>query len=359
MDIGLVVHYYDRSEGTGGYVVELATRFAAEHRVTVYAAGVRTPVPEGVRVVHVPALRGRAYATILTFPAAFAAVRKRHDVVHAQGWVANQADVVTAHIVLGAWREKARAAGVRSAAGERWFGSIVTRREARLFGQNARHLIAPSRQVEMDVARLYGRTGPAHVIPHGFSTATPLPKTTALSQLKLPVDRFIALYVGDARKGLLPALEATAVTPGVHLLVLSGSIAGPFLTRAGELGMADRLHWAGHLRDPAAAYSAADVLVHPTIYDTFGLVVAEAMGYGLPVIVSRAAGVSELIKHGESGWILETGSAAETATALAALARDSQVRQRLGEAGRQLAARRTWDDVAADTLSVYQAAIAR
>src|SRR5262245_21198674 len=56
MDIALVVHYYDRSEGTGGYAVELATRFAAEHQVTVYAAGVRTPVPDGVRVVHVPAL---------------------------------------------------------------------------------------------------------------------------------------------------------------------------------------------------------------------------------------------------------------------------------------------------------------
>lgn len=102
MDIALVVHYYDRAEGTGGYTVELATRLAAEHRVTIYAVGVPTPPPPGVRVVNVPALRGRSYSTILTFPLAFAAVRGRHDIVHVQGWNAFHADVVTTHIVLPA-----------------------------------------------------------------------------------------------------------------------------------------------------------------------------------------------------------------------------------------------------------------
>ena len=68
MDIAYVVHYYDTSEGTGGYVAKLLPRVARTHDVTLYVAGVRAPVPDGVRVVQVPALRGRAYATILSFP---------------------------------------------------------------------------------------------------------------------------------------------------------------------------------------------------------------------------------------------------------------------------------------------------
>ena len=64
--------------------------------------------------MHVPALQRPAYGMILTFPAAFGAVRRRHDLVHAQGWVTSTADVVTAHIVLQAWRTAARGAGVRA-----------------------------------------------------------------------------------------------------------------------------------------------------------------------------------------------------------------------------------------------------
>src|SRR5262245_60020804 len=146
----MVVHYFDTSEGTGGYVVELVHRLASRHQVTLYTVEVRAPVPDGVRVVRVPALRAKTYLTILSFPAAFASVRGRHDLIHAQGWVAPSADVVTAHIVLGAWRAAAQRAGVRSPLGERLFGGIVTNREASLF-RRARAVIAPSRQGQSDI----------------------------------------------------------------------------------------------------------------------------------------------------------------------------------------------------------------
>jgi len=86
----------------------------------------------------VPALRGRAYATIVTFPFALAAVRRRHDVVHAQGWTALRADVVTAHIVLGAWRQAAARAGVRPPTGERLLGGWVEGRERGLLSRARR-----------------------------------------------------------------------------------------------------------------------------------------------------------------------------------------------------------------------------
>jgi hypothetical protein len=87
VDVAFVVHRYDASEGTGGYVTELLPRVAREHDVTLYAAKVRAAVPEGTRVVPVRAVMLRMYTAILTFPAAFRAVRRKHDLVHAQGWV--------------------------------------------------------------------------------------------------------------------------------------------------------------------------------------------------------------------------------------------------------------------------------
>jgi glycosyltransferase involved in cell wall biosynthesis len=360
VNIAIVVHYYDRNEGTGGYAVELLTRLASEHEITLYTAGVRTDVPTGVRVVRVPAARGRAYATILTFPFAFAAVRAQHEIVHAQGWVASNADVVTAHIVLAAWRDRARAAGVRSAWGERLFGGLVTGREASLYRRSARCIIAPSQKVREELARYYGRTDAVHVIPHGFpGHGSVLPRSEARKQLGLPQEVLLALYIGDARKGLDAALEAVAAAPAFHLLVLSASRADRYLAQAQRLGLGDRLHWAGHLSNPKPAYAAADVLLHPTIYDSFGLAVAEAMASGLPPIVSRAAGIAELLTHGESGWLLAADSTTEAATALRTLAKDAALLQRLAQGAQAVVERRTWDDVAQETLAVYELARAR
>jgi glycosyltransferase involved in cell wall biosynthesis len=360
MNIGMVVHYFDRSEGTGGYVVELLNRIAQHHQVTLYAAGIRASVPSGVEIVRVPALRGRAYATILSFPAAFALVRRRHDIVHTQGWVAGHADVVTAHIVLAAWQKQARISGVRSSAGERWMGGFVTRREAALYGNpnRSRIVIAPSRKARADLASFYGRRQEVHVVPHGFP-AQPASSTQAEARrfLGLPEESPVALYVGDARKGLATAIEAIARAASViHLLVLSGSAAASYLSLARRHGVERRIHWMGHVTDPLRAYAAADVLLHPTIYDTFGMVVAEAMAMGLPPIVSRAAGVTELIEHGVSGWLIG-GGVEEAHAALETVLGNAQLRTRLAAGARLAAERRSWDDVAQETMAVYHHAL--
>ena len=356
MNIAFAAHNYDRREGTGGYVVEILTRVARRHDVTLYVAAARAPVPEGVRLVRVPALRGSAYATILSFPAAFAAVRGRHDILHAQGWVTGAADVVTAHIVLAAWRRAARLAGVRAPAGERLFGRFVEAREARLFARGARAIIAPSRKAGREIAEWYGRTDGVQVIPHGFpAPGTSADRTRARRRFGLDPQAFVALYIGDGRKGLAPAIEALETARSAHLLVVGRSRLEPFRHLAERLGVAGRVHWPRDDASVAEAYAAADVLVHATIYDTFGLTVAEAMAAGLPVIVSQEAGVTELISHGVNGWIVERPDGPTVAAAMDSLAADPGRRRALGEAGRRVAAEWSWDRAAAATMAVYEA----
>lgn len=354
MNIGFVVHHYDPADGTGGYAVELVTRLAREHQVTLYAAAVRGPVPEGVRVVRVPALGGTAYARILTFPLAFMARRQPHDVVHAQGWVTNDADVVTTHIVLAAWRKAARQAAVVAPPGERILGRFVIGRELALV-RRCRAVIAPSRRAANDVALFYDRVAGVSVVHHGFPPARALgDRAAARARFGLPADRLVAVYAGDARKGFDAAARALAGAPGVWLLVASRSRPAPYLDRARQLGVADRVTWAGGLDDASEAYAAADVLLHPTIYDTFAMVVAEAMAWGLPVIVSREAGIAELVVHRDSGWILGPDRG-DASAALLALRDDPALRARLAEGGRLVALSRTWDDVARETVAVYTA----
>ena len=359
MNIGIAVHQYDASEGTGGYVVELLPRIARVHRVTLYAARIAAPVPPGVQLVRVPAVMGRAYSAILSFPLGLRLVRQAHDLFHVQGWIASSADVVTAHIVMAAWREAARAARVVTPLGERTLGPFVQAKEASLL-QRARRVIAPSGKVRDEIARWYGRGDGVSVVPHGFPAAPaapPAPPAPAVRQaLGLPPDAIIALFVGDLRKGFDTALEAVRQVPGVRLAVVSRSAQRPVMERAERAGMLDRLHWIGALEDTGPAYDAADFLLHPTIYDAFGLVVAEAMAHGVPPVVTRAAGIAELIRHGESGWLVDGDPAAATLAAVRALAHDASLRKRVGAGARATAARRSWDDVARETLVVYDEA---
>lgn len=359
MDIAYVVHHYDFAEGTGGYVAELLPRVAREHEVTLYAAGVRAPVPDGVRVVHVPALRGRTYATILSFPLAFRFVRRKHDIVHAQGWVVPEADVVTAHIVLAAWREAAKNARISSPPGERYLGGFVERREANLLRKNTRHAIAPSKKAREEILRRYERTGPISVIPHGFPGVAATPSAdVARARLNLP-PALTALFIGDTRKGLKVAMQAVAGISNLQLAIVSRSSPAEYLAYARSVGIGDRVFWLGGLDDPTHAYAAADVLLHPTIYDTFGLVVAEAMAVGVPVVVTEHAGISELLSHKGDGWIVRGDPVAGTTEALSELASNASLRQSMGRAAQATAESRDWDTVARETMAVYEQVVAR
>lgn len=355
MNVGIAVHRYSTSEGTGGYVVRLLPHLAREHRVTLYAARVEADVPTGVDVVHVPAVMTTAYTAILSFPFALQLVRCPHDVMHAQGFAAHRADVVTTHIVMAGWREAARDAHVRSRPGERLLGRFVERREAALV-RSARQVIVPSALARQDVERHYGRTDGVSVIHHGFPE---VPRTVIRDQaratLGLPASGFVAAFVGDPRKGLRFATQAAAAVEGVHLAVASYGDRRAALALAERHGVRGRVHWlAGASMDDV--YAAADALVHPTIYDTFGLVVAEAMSRGVPVITTRRAGIAELLTHETSAWLMDRPDWAAVAAGLRALVRDEALRRRMADSARAVAKARPWDVVARETLAVYERA---
>ena len=120
------------------------------------------------------------------------------------------------------------------------------------------------------------------------------------------------------------------------------------------MGAANRVFWLGEHKDTTAAYASADILLHPTIYDSFGLVVAEAMAHGVVPVTTTNAGISELIEHGSSGWIVEGDPVSGTTAALAELTVDTAKRELIGKAAQKVAESRSWDRVAIETLAIYE-----
>jgi UDP-glucose:(heptosyl)LPS alpha-1,3-glucosyltransferase len=142
------------------------------------------------------------------------------------------------------------------------------------------------------------------------------------------------------------------------LLIVGKGATGPYLKMANDLGIGNRVIFAGVTDEIEAYYPACDIFVMPSRMDTFGLVVLEAMAAGLPVVISSTVGASDIVIHGETGLILpKNPSARDMAASLIRLMR-LEVRQSMGEAARKVAANHDWDKVAARMAEIYRSLIA-
>jgi glycosyltransferase involved in cell wall biosynthesis len=111
--------------------------------------------------------------------------------------------------------------------------------------------------------------------------------------------------------------------------------------------------WRGH-DDLPAGLNAADLLVLPSVREQFGQVLVEAMAVGLPVIAVDAHGPAEIVRDGETGWLVPPDDEEALADALVEAVNDDGERRRRGEAAYADArARYSWPALARDVAAVY------
>jgi glycosyltransferase involved in cell wall biosynthesis len=139
----------------------------------------------------------------------------------------------------------------------------------------------------------------------------------------------------------LDVLEAFAAAngPGAHLVYAGdGPLREALEARARKLGVSERVHMLGFVNQSQlpAVYCSSDLLVLPSEYDAFGLVVNEAMLCGCPVAVSEYVGArSDLVREGENGFVFPCGDINALAGIFRAYLPNSSVRSRMGEAARR------------------------
>jgi UDP-glucose:(heptosyl)LPS alpha-1,3-glucosyltransferase len=361
LKIAFVVHDYHRSGGHSRYVAELATRYAKEHEVHVFANRIVDDGTPGIQFHHVPAWRANAFTTVLSFAAPVTLqVGGGFDIVHSQGFCGLVGNVFTAHMCNSAWHQALQKLGEGATARESVFNVVTGALEHALyrFARNA-EVIAVSERVGRDLVEYYHCPAPMHVIYHGTDLETFSPqnrqryRSDAREEYGIPKDEFVFLYVGNLRKGAKRCMQALADVEKGVLLCVAATAPDVYKQFAKDLGLEHRVIFAGHTKQVERAYAAGDVFLLPTPYDPFALVVSEAMGCGLPVVVSREAGVAELIRNGENGLLLvDVTSHSELAGHMRSL-QDREWSAELGRAGRKTVESLTWDAVAEQTMAVY------
>jgi glycosyltransferase involved in cell wall biosynthesis len=143
-------------------------------------------------------------------------------------------------------------------------------------------------------------------------------------------------------KGVRDVLEAARLAlprePSLHFaFVGDGKYREEYARLAAEYGISDHVTWTGLVKDPMSegVFAATDLSCQASRWEeAFGLVLAEAMAFGKPIVATRVGGIPEVVQDGVTGFLVGRGDTAALAEKFVALARDPDLRERLGRAGR-------------------------
>lgn len=358
--------------GAESYSIRLVEQLAACHEIHVFAQEIAHQWP-GVTYHRVPApLRKPRWVNQLWFAlATWLATRRGFDVVHSHenGW---QGRVQTIHVKPVRRNLLAGRSGWRLAL--RWLKIASSPRLLTyLWLEGARFRARPGQQVVLTSSSL--RADALAAYPHAIGAMTIVTPGVALPEagwdraaarrdLDLPDHGRLLLFVANdyARKGLTTLLAALVTLPSDVRLAVVGNTGQVqrFRDLASALGVAGRVHFLGALDGVARAYRAADALVHPTLDDTFAMVVLEGLAHGLPVVVSGPAqcGISALLKDGKNALLLtDPQDSKELVGTLQRLLSDQALQQRLSANGRAFAQEHSWEKAAAAYERLYRASL--
>ena len=214
-----------------------------------------------------------------------------------------------------------------------------------------------------------------HVVPNPLTLdPTPLDaaaKAAARAALGIPPHRRMIGIVGRIVewKGQREFLQAAAVAMGQDPdlgAVIIGDVTDAMDVYGNEvrqlpteLGIADRVWFAGFLADPRQVYALLDVLVHSSILpEPFGLVITEAMALGIPVIAANAGGPLEIVTDGKDGFLVDPRDPSGLAARITSLFADPSLYRQIGEAGRRSALARFSPESYVERIAqVYDAAL--
>jgi D-inositol-3-phosphate glycosyltransferase len=226
--------------------------------------------------------------------------------------------------------------------------------------------------------------GKIRIVPCGVDTAMFRPaaageREAARDHLSLSRTARYALFVGriERLKGIetliraVDNLKRSADTVGdnIKLLIIGGDLddskqtIDDEMTRlhylAAELDVCDRIAFLGaqpqeRLRD---YYIAADVVLMPSRYESFGMVAVEAMASGTPVIAARVGGLAHTVQDGETGYLLPHDDVPAWAGKLRLILSNDALRQRLGQQAAIQAQQFAWPYIATEIDTLYREAL--
>lgn len=373
--MNVYVRQLSRELGQRGLLVDVFTRRQDTSSPEVVPAG------ENVRVVHlsagprrpVPKQRLRQYLgefeeSLVRFASAEGGQGPPYNLLHSHYWLSGSVALrlkerwgvphVTMFHTLGEVKNRAR----------------VTEHEAPLriqvehqLAREADRIVCASRHEKHLLTRLYNADpNRIAVVPCGVDLDLFRPQDSEAARRALGYsDERIILFVGriEPLKGidiLINAAAQLADESDFYVLIVGGDRgSGRQVSRlqglASDLGIGERVCFLGavdHEKLPLY-YSAADVCVVPSFYESFGLVALEAMACGTPVVASRVGGLTGTVRDGETGYLISWRCPEPFAERLELLLGNEALRRRFGEAAREVVERYRWTNVADAVATLY------
>ncbi len=385
---GMNVYVRDLTTQLGrmGVHVDVFTRSQDEH-----VPHVLHDLGYGNRVVHVPA--GPEFPLpkneLVRYIPEFAQGVKRfaeekglqYDLIHSHYWMSGLA----AHQLSGAW------GGIPIVQMFHTLGEMKNRvaqspeeREGayRLKGERqviqwADRIIVATLAEQAQLQWLY-KTNPAkmRVVPPGVDTSHfyPIPVDEADQVVGLTPGGWMILFVGriEPLKGLDTLLRAVdclnlgELMDPVRLVVIGGDPDASPDEMTAEMARVQQLcddlclgklvAFLGKRGQDTLPYyySAADVVVMPSHYESFGMVALEAMACGTPVVASQVGGLPFLVQDGVSGFTVPDGDYAAMCSRLQVLLSDPVLRKKMGRAAVKSAQSYAWSKIAKQVMGVYE-----
>ena len=216
--------------------------------------------------------------------------------------------------------------------------------------------VALTPEVQSSVSEFYGLPlSRVPVIYNGIDLSRCVPKTTYETGETVTILHVGRFDVPKNHPGLLEAFRLLLEThPECRLrLVGDGDMRADMEALAREKGIDDAVEFCGMQSNVYPYLHEADIFTLPSIYEGNPMTIIEAMGTGLPIAASRVGGIPDMIKHEESGLLVEP-EPQSICEGLTRLVEDKSLRQRLGETARNQSQTFSAEHMARDYISCYE-----
>lgn len=357
-----------KAGGAERYSIALVEELAAQHEIHVFAQEINHSWP-GVTYHHIsaPLRRFRWLNQLWYATATWWATRSGFDIVHSHEntWHGNMQTVHVLPIKHNLFNGKTGWLRVLA-----WLKVVSSPRlltylaleKGRFSYQKYRQIIVTS----PNLLTIFNDTYPNNkntmsVVTPGVSKASLVFNKAAEKRvLGIPENCFTIAFIGNRYdiKGLVTLLLAMQQLPeDVHLLVVgNNNDIDRFQQQSKTLKISHRVYFLGAIDEVSKIYQAADCLAHPTLEDTFAMVVLEAMSYGLPVVVSQEkyCGIAGLLSDQVNALILnDPKNAALLSQKLLSILIDVSLRNKLSSEAAAFAADYSWPHIAQQQERIY------
>jgi D-inositol-3-phosphate glycosyltransferase len=370
---GIAVDCFTRSQNPN--TPRVSTKLGPNGRVIHVPAGPEVPYDKNRIVDHLP-----------EFVSGVRELARReglhYDVIHSHYWLSGLAarelrrawgaPIVQMFHTLGHMKNSV------ASSPQEWESERRIEGEAEVMGF-ADRLVAATPLERAQMVWLYGAdAAKIAVVPCGvdLNLFRPIPQDEAKQVLGLPLERCVILFVGriEPLKGIDTLLRAIALiapempcwqdelaviiiggAPGAGIEEVNAELARLERLRA-ELGIEDLVTFQGAKDQDTLVYyySAAQMVVMPSHYESFGMVALEAMACGTPVVASKVGGLAYSVRDGQTGFLVPERDAEALAARIRQLLKDHELREQMGQQAARWARRYGWPAIADQTLELYE-----